>query len=69
MIVHPFLTDLAEVDNGFGDAKKFADQVGADGMKKLNELTAACVEDVHGNLFSCNPKTSYVADAWVKADP
>jgi hypothetical protein len=63
------MKSLAEVDSGFGDAKKFADKMGANGMKKLNELTAACVEDVAVNLFAFNPKESYVPDAWVKADP
>jgi hypothetical protein len=68
-IVFNAMKTLAEVDNGFGDAKKFADQMGADGMKKLNELTAACVEDVQSNLFAFNPKLSYPPDAWIKADP
>jgi hypothetical protein len=68
-IVFNAMKSLAEVDSGFGDAKKFEAQLGADGEKRLNELTAACVEDVQENLFSFNPKMSYVADAWVKADP
>jgi hypothetical protein len=68
-LVFTAMKSLAEVDSGFGDAKKFEAQLGADSMKKLNELTAACVEDVQENLFSFNPKMSYVADAWVKADP
>jgi hypothetical protein len=68
-VVFNAMKSLAEVDSGFGDAKKFEAQLGADGMKKLNELTAACVEDVQENLFSFNPKMSYVADAWMKADP
>jgi hypothetical protein len=63
------MKSLAEVDSGFGDAKKFSDKLGADAMKKLNELTAACVEDVAVNLFAFNPKMSYPSDAWVKADP
>jgi len=63
------IKSLAEVDSGLADSKKFADQMGADGMKKIADLTAACVEDVQENLFAFNPKMSYVADAWVKADP
>jgi hypothetical protein len=68
-IVFTAMKSLAEVDSGFGDAKKFGDQLGADGQKKLNELTAACVEDVQENLFSFNPKMSYVSDSWMQADP
>ncbi len=68
-IVFNSMKSLAEVDSGIADSKKFADQLGADGMKKVSELTAACVQDVQVNLFAFNPKMSYVADAWVKADP
>ncbi len=68
-IVFNSMKSLAEVDGGMADSKKFADQLGADGMKKVSELTAACVQDVQVNLFAFNPKMSYVADTWVKADP
>jgi len=63
------MKSLAEVDTGMADFGKFAGLLGADGMKKVNELTAACVEDVQVNLFAFNPKMSYPPDAWVKADP
>jgi len=68
-VVFNAMKSLAEVDSGLGDSKKFGDMMGADGMKRLNELTAACVEDVQVNLFAFNPKMSYPSDAWVKADP
>jgi hypothetical protein len=68
-LVFNAMKSLAEVDGGMAESKKFEDQMGADGMKKIAELTAICVEDVQVNLFSFNPKMSYVADAWVKADP
>ncbi len=68
-IVFISMKSLAEVDSGFGNAKKFAAQLGEDGMKKLAELSAACIQDSQSNLFAFNPKMSYVADAWVKADP
>jgi len=68
-LVFNAMKSLAEVDSGFGDSKKFEAQLGADGMKKLAELTAACVEDSQTNLFSFNPKMSYVSDGWVKTDP
>ena len=63
------MKSLAEVDSGMSNDKKFFEQMGADGMKKVAEMTAACLEDVQENLFAFNPKMSYVADAWVKADP
>jgi hypothetical protein len=68
-VVFIAMKSLAEVDNGFGNGKKFAAQLGDDGMKKLAELTAACVQESQSNLFAFNPKESYVSDAWVKADP
>ncbi len=68
-IVFNAMKSLSEVDGGMADSKKFAAQLGEDGMKKLNELTASCVEESQVNLFAFNPKESYVSDAWVKADP
>ena len=68
-VVFNAMKSLSEVDSGIGDSKKFAAQLGEDGMKRLMELTAAAVEDMQTNLFMFNPKMSYVSDAWVKADP
>jgi len=68
-VVFNGMKSLSEVDNGIGDSKKFAAQLGEDGMKKLMELTAASVEEMQTNLFMFNPKMSYVSDGWVKADP
>ena len=68
-VVFNAMKSLAEVDSGIGDSKKFAEQLGEDGMKKLAELSALCIEDSQTNLFVFNPKMSYVSDAWVKADP
>lgn len=63
------LKSLAEDDQGMGDVKKFADAIGDDGMKKVRELTAACIESEQTNLFHFNPKMSYPPDEWIKADP
>ena len=63
------LKSLAEVDGEISDSKKFETQLGKDGLKKLAELTAACVQSSQTNLFSFNPKLSYARDAWVKSDP
>ena len=63
------LKSLAEVDGEMADGKKFEAQLGEDGMKRLAELTAACVESTQTNLFAFSPKLSYVSDDWVKTDP
>jgi hypothetical protein len=43
--------------------------MGPDGMKKLSELSAACIESSQTNLFQFNPKMSYPPEEWIKADP
>jgi hypothetical protein len=63
------MTSLAEDDASMNDDKKFADAMGAEGMKKVRELTASCVESQQTNLFAFNPKMSYPDPAWIKADP
>lgn len=63
------MKSLAEVDKSFGDSKKFADSIGAEGMKKLSELSAAAIDTVESNLLAFNPKLSYPPDPWVKSNP
>jgi hypothetical protein len=63
------MTSLAEDDASMNDDKKFADAIGSEGMKKVRELTAACIESQETNLFSFNPKMSYPDPEWIKADP
>jgi hypothetical protein len=60
---------LSEVDHGFQEDKQFEAAMGEDGMKKLDELFAASVESSQQQLFAFNPRMSYVADEWIKADP
>ncbi|MBZ5539184.1 MAG: hypothetical protein LAN61_01565 [Acidobacteriia bacterium] len=60
---------LAEVDRAHQDDKQFAAAMGEDGMKKLDELFGASVESSQHQLFAFNPRMSYVADEWIKADP
>jgi hypothetical protein len=67
IVLNP-MKSLAEVDSGFGDSKKFADAMSESDKKKLAELTASSVESVQTNLFAFNPKESYPADEWIKAD-
>jgi hypothetical protein len=63
------MRSLAEVDASLGDSKKFESAMGPDGMKKLSELSAACIESSQTNLFQFNPKMSYPPEEWIKADP
>ncbi len=58
-----------EIDKGFAQGKDFAAAMGESGMKKLSELSAAAIESSQTNLFAFNPRMSYPADEWVKADP
>jgi hypothetical protein len=68
-IVFNPMKSMGEIDDGFGDSKKFEAAMGEAGMKKLGELSASCLEASQTNLFMFSPKMSYVPDAWVKADP
>ena len=58
-----------EIDKGFAEGKDFEKMMGEEGMKKLNELSAAAIESSQTNLFAFNPRMSYPPDEWVKADP
>ena len=60
---------LGDIDTGFAEGKKFNEALGEDGLKKLDQLAAAAIEEYDSELFSINPKQSYAPDAWVKANP
>jgi hypothetical protein len=62
-------TSLSEVDKSLAQGKDFMSAMGEDGMKKLDELTAASVESSETNLLAIDPRMSYVSDEWIKADP
>ena len=68
-VVFTPMKSLAEVDTEIADGKKFEAALGADGMKRLGELTAACLQSSATNLFTFNPKLSYPTDEWIKSDP
>ncbi len=68
IVVTP-MKSLAEVDQGQADSKQFMAAMGADQMKKAEDLAAATIEWSESNVFMINPKLSYAADSWVKADP
>jgi hypothetical protein len=59
---------LAEVDHALGD-KRFAEAMGEDGMKKLNELFGGCVDVYQHQLFAFSPRMSYIYPEWAKSDP
>jgi hypothetical protein len=63
------MTSLAEDDASMNDDKKFSDALGTEKMKKLRELTAACIDTEETNLYEFSPKMSYVGEDWIKADP
>jgi hypothetical protein len=62
-------TSAKEIDSDFAHNKDFMAAMGEDGMKKLEELSAAAIQSSEANLFMLNPKMSYVPDEWLKADP
>jgi hypothetical protein len=68
LVITP-LKSLAETDQNMAEGKQFAETLGKDGMKKLEELTAASVESVQSNIFRINPRISYPNEGWVQADP
>jgi hypothetical protein len=68
-VVFTALKSAAEIDQGFAQDKQFMTNMGEDGMKKLNELFGASVDSSQEQLFAINPRMSYVADEWIKADP
>jgi hypothetical protein len=43
--------------------------MGADGMKKLSELSAAAIGSSETNIFAINPRQSYMMEDLIKADP
>jgi hypothetical protein len=63
------MKSASEIDRGFAQGKAFEAAMGEEGMKKLRELTAATIESSQTNLFSFNPRMSYIDESWIKADP
>ena len=63
------MKSAAEIDGAWANWPKFMAAMGEDGMKKLMDLTAATVDTSETNLFTFNPRMSYVSEEWIKADP
>ncbi len=68
-IVFNPMKSAAEIDRNFAANKEFEAAMGEAGMKQFAELSAAAIESSQTNLFAFNPRMSYPADEWVKADP
>jgi hypothetical protein len=60
---------MADIDTGYSEEKKFMDALGENGVKQFRELLASAVDYSRSELFSINPRMSYVSDEWIKADP
>ncbi|GGA59451.1 hypothetical protein GCM10011507_08600 [Edaphobacter acidisoli] len=63
------MRSLSEVDQMFADQSKFRQALGADGMKRLSELSAACIKSSDSQLFEMAPKMSYPPAAWAEENP
>jgi hypothetical protein len=63
------MKSAAEIDQEFEKSAKFMAAMGADGMKRLSELSSSAIESMETNLFSFSPEMSYVGEGWIKADP
>jgi hypothetical protein len=63
------LKSLAEADQNMASDPKFMEAMGEDGMKKLEELEAACLESTQTNLFSFSPEMSYPPESLTKGEP
>ena len=68
LVITP-MKSMSEIDQEVADDKQFRAALGADGLKRMAELSASCIESAQTNLFQFNPKMSYVPDSWIKADP
>lgn len=59
----------SELDRGPAEWKAIAAEIGEDGMKKLDEMFADCVEESQSQLFTVSAAMSYPPDEYIKADP
>jgi hypothetical protein len=60
---------LAEIDKEGADRKKIMEAMGGEeAASKMDQMFAAAVESVRSELFTINPRQSYVDEATMKAD-
>ncbi|HTA78174.1 MAG TPA: hypothetical protein VK720_01450 [Terracidiphilus sp.] len=67
-VINP-MRSLDEVDKGMAQDKQLEAALGEAGMKRLVELSSACIESSQTNVFVVNTKNSYSSEEWVKAAP
>jgi hypothetical protein len=61
---------MSAIDTGFAEDKKFREAMGGDeAMQKFDRLYGDTVASSHSELFTVNPKQSYVSEDWIKSDP
>jgi hypothetical protein len=61
---------MSAIDLGFAEDKKFVAALGGDeGMRKLDEKFGDAVDSSRSELYTVNPKQSYVSDDWIKSNP
>lgn len=60
---------MTELDAMFSDDPKFGQAMGEDGLKRLDELEASCVDHYMDNFFLIDPKMSIPTDEMLKSDP
>lgn len=60
---------LGEIDTAMMNSRRFAESMGEDGMKKMAELEADCLQGQLVNIFLVNPKMSTPPEAMAKAEP
>jgi hypothetical protein len=63
------LKSLAELDARHTAGEKASAAASADKKKKMDDLIASSFASVHTNLYSMDPKMSYVPDRWKTASP
>jgi hypothetical protein len=68
-LVFNLMKSLAETDKSMQNSDKFSSELGASGMQKVSELTAASIEASTTNLFAINPRESNPPTEWIKKDP
>jgi hypothetical protein len=68
-LIFNLMKSLAETDQSIKDSDKFASELGASGIQKVSELTAASIQLSTTNLFAINPRESNPPSEWIKKDP
>jgi len=63
------LKSMADADHMMESDEGFVKAMGEDGMRRLAELEASCIESDQNNLFQINPRMSYPPPSWIQAEP